>query len=147
MLTANADDTVPPGCLNSRNFSEEAYKVWIDDAIHNVGSLDPQKSSLIAASVRNEILLQPVGDENHGFVNFLVPFEGDYVIASDAYPRVQVKNLFTGEEVKPIEFGKLRDCGTVSKVLRFRFTKVGNYSLGFISSQSALLNVLIWPMH
>jgi hypothetical protein len=149
LLTANAfaNDSTPAGCTASRNFSAEAYKSWVSEGSKQTASEDIAQSNTVPVGERVELQLLPVGAEFRGFVNFEIPADGIYVIATDAYPRIDLISAATGESLTPIEFGKIRDCGTVSKALRFQFRKGDKFHLGFVSSQNSILNILIWRLN
>ncbi|WP_374078418.1 hypothetical protein [Bdellovibrio bacteriovorus] len=145
-ISAYADDSVPTGCTTSRNFSAEAYRTWISKGVkHEVSAKGPQ-SKVIPLGQRVELQLIPKGSEFRGFVSFEISQPGTYVIVSDAYPRMNLRNLETGENLNPTDFGKIRDCGTVSKALRFQFTKTRKILLEFVSNQGSALSTLIWKL-
>ncbi|MGE9744547.1 hypothetical protein AB1A81_08180 [Bdellovibrio bacteriovorus] len=137
---------VPAGCKASRNFSAEAYRVWISDGTKVSASVEQARGPIVATGQRIELSLMSGGSGSNGFVKFDVATPGSYVIVSDAYPRMDVTELASGTSFNPVDFGKIRDCGTVSKALRFEFAKTGSYSLGFVSSHGARLNFMIFKM-
>ncbi|MFV8259219.1 hypothetical protein ACNQKP_15535 [Bdellovibrio bacteriovorus] len=137
---------VPAGCTSSRNFSAEAYKIWIANGAKASASVEQARGPVVATGQRIELLLVSGESSSNGFVKFDVATPGSYVIVSDAYPRMDVTELASGTSFNPVDFGKIRDCGTVSKALRFEFAKTGSYSLGFVSSQGQSLNFMIFKM-
>lgn len=145
--SAFAYDTIPAGCTASPNFSADAYRVWIEEGTKKVANQEALLGPMIAVGQRSEIQLIPQGVEAHGFVNFEIPDAGTYVIATDAYPRMDLTDASSGYRLNPVSFGKIRDCGTVSKVLRFEFTQPHKIQLGLVSSQSPVLNILIWRLN
>lgn len=144
---AFAEDVIPAGCTASRNFSAEAYKVWVSAGTKESATEDAAQSKAIPVGERVELQLVATETVSKGFVKFEVPAEGTYIIATDAYPRFDLTNLATGENVDPVDFGKVRDCGTVSKALRFQFAAGSKFLLGFTSSEGPILNILIWKLN
>ena len=145
-MNAYAEQTVPAGCLASPNFSAEAYQTWAAEGVKKAAGADEAQSKMIPVGKHVELELLPVTEGFHGFAKFETLTEGDYIIVTDAYPHIDVKDLKSGESLSPSSFGKVRDCGTVSKVLRFDLSKGGRYQLGFESHQGPVLNVLIWRL-
>lgn len=145
-MSASAGQSVPAGCLASPNFSAEAYQAWAAEGSKHAASGDEAQSKVIPTGKHVELQLLPLEDGFTGFAKFEISEEGDYIIVTDAYPHIDVKDLKSGESLSPSSFGKVRDCGTVSKVLRFDFSKGGKYQLGFESRQGQVLNVLIWRL-
>lgn len=137
---------VPAGCTSSRNFSAEAYRVWTGNGAKASANADQVGASVVAIGQRMELSLVSGESSFRGFVKFEITTPGTYVIVSDAYPRMDVIELASGASFNPVDFGKIRDCGTVSKALRFEFTKAGKYSLGFVNSQGASLNFMIFKV-
>lgn len=144
--SALAADSIPTGCSASPNFSVDAYKVWIAEGVQQETHDEAPLSRPVPVGQRAELQLTPHGTESSGFVNFEIPSAGTYVIATDAYPRMNLTDLATGEILNPVDFGKIRDCGSVSKALRFEFTQPRKILLGFVSSQNPVLNILIWRL-
>ncbi|ASD63890.1 hypothetical protein [Bdellovibrio bacteriovorus] len=137
---------VPAGCTSSRNFSAEAYKAWISSGIKAAASKDVAGAPTVGTGQRIDLSLVSGEASSGGFVKFEVSVPGFYIIVSDAYPRMDVTELASGTSFNPVDFGKIRDCGTLSKALRFEFTKAGSYSLGFVSSRDPRLNFMIYKM-
>ncbi|AFY01458.1 hypothetical protein [Bdellovibrio bacteriovorus] len=137
---------VPAGCVSSRNFTAEAYKIWISEGTKVSASVEQARGPVVATGQRIDLQLVSGESSANGFVKFEVATPGSYVIVSDAYPRMDVTELASGASFNPVDFGKIRDCGTVSKALRFEFAKTGSYSLGFVSSQGPGLNFMIIKM-
>nr|WP_295903328.1 hypothetical protein [uncultured Bdellovibrio sp.] len=145
-FTAFAGEPIPAGCTASRNFSAYAYKVWISKETKQTASEEASQSANIPVNKKIELQLHAKQGEFKGFVNFEIPEAGSYVIVTDAYPHMDITELTTSESLNPTDFGKIRDCGTVSKALRFEFAKPGKFLLGFTSGQGPILNVLIWKL-
>ena len=144
-LTTYAQE-IPAGCTASANFSAAAYQTWVAEAVTFNASADAFISPRVPVGQRLELALLPQDTENSGFVNFEITAAGTYVIATDAYPRLDLLDLSSGEILNPTDFGKIRDCGTVSKTLRFEFTKSGRFSLKLTSRHTSMVNVLIWNL-
>lgn len=145
-VSAHAGQTVPAGCLASPNFSAQAYQAWEAEGLKQAAGSDEAQSKLIPTAKHIELQLLPVAEGFSGFAKFETFEEGDYIIVTDAYPHIELKDLKSGESLSPSAFGKVRDCGTVSKVLRFQLAKGASYQLGFESHQGPVLNVLIWRL-
>lgn len=143
---ALAQDSVPAGCTSARNFSAEAYKVWIAEGATQSTTTDVALSKAIAVGVRTKLQLNSDAQEFRGFVNFEIPASGTYIIASDAYPRIELIDTKNSESLSPTDYGKVRDCGSVNKTLRFELQGPAKFQLGFISSHGPSLNVLVWPV-
>ena len=142
-----AQTAVPAGCVASPNFSAEAYNVWLAEGVKTLAGVNSTEPPLVPVSQRIDLELHPNETEFSGFVHFTIPVSGTYVIATDAYPRMDVTDATTGEILDPVDFGKIKDCGTVSKALRFEFSEPRDIHLGFISRKGAFLNFLIWRMN
>lgn len=139
---------IPAGCTASPNFSAEAYTVWASNGVQQNASKDSVDSPVIPVSQRVELQLLPTPEnEFSGYVKFEIPVSGTYVIATDAYPRMNLTDLANGENLDPVDFGKISDCGTVSKALRFEFNEPRQILLEFVSRKSAVLNFLIWRLN
>lgn len=137
---------VPAGCTSSRNFSAEAYKLWIGNGAKASATTELAGGPVVATGQRIELSLVSGESSFRGFVKFEITTPGAYVIVSDAYPRMDVTELASGTSFNPVDFGKIRECGTVSKALRFEFAKAGSYGLSFVSSQGASLNFMIFKV-
>lgn len=146
VVSAFANDPIPAGCTASPNFSAEAYTVWASQGVSQTATADHSQSAVIPVGQRVELQLLPTEAEFSGFVKFEIPSEGTYVIATDAYPRMNLNDLATGENLDPVDFGKISNCANVSKALRFEFTKPRQILLEFVSRKSATLNFLIWRL-
>jgi hypothetical protein len=142
-LSAHADDSIPAGCTNAANFSAEAYKVWVSTHGEQKATEDFRDSKPIAVGEKTTVQLISGQPESHGYVSFEILSAGEYIIVSDAYPRMTVMDSAHSENMNPVDFGKVHDCGTVNKVLRFHFPKAGKYFLGFVNSKGATLNALV----
>lgn len=138
---------IPAGCTASPNFSAAAYLAWASEAVPQNASKESIDSPVVPVNQRVELQLLPTVAEFTGFVQFAIPVSGTYVIATDAYPRINLTDVTTGENLDPVDFGKINDCGSVSKALRFEFTQPRQILLQFVSRKSADLNFLIWRLH
>lgn len=145
--SAFADESIPAGCTASPNFSAEAYTVWASNGVLQNASKESADSPVIPVGQRVELQLLPTENEFSGFVKFELPTSGTYVIATDAYPRMNLTDLANGENLDPVDFGKISDCGTVSKALRFEFLQPHQILLELVSRKGQTLNLLIWRLN
>lgn len=138
-----AAEPVPAGCTQSANFSAAAYQVWLAESVTVSASPDATTSTAVPVGQRVELTLHPQTSEYSGFVNFEILQAGTYVIVSDFYPRMNVTDILSAEIIDPIDYGKITDCGTVNKALRFEFASPRKLLFEVVNRKSANLNILI----